>query len=384
MSLEFNKIAAAVLMAGIIAMFSGFIARLLFHTEPLHENAYQIAGVGETPTTGGGTAEPAPEPILGLIASADAAKGEATFKKACITCHTIDQGGPNKIGPNLYGVVDRNVASHEGFAYSSAMQAHGGTWTYEELSQFLTAPAKHVPGTKMTYTGLKKVQDRADLIAYLRNQATTPAPLPTQEEIDAETKAAAAPAESAPASGEGAAGSTAPAESTAEAAQPAEATAESTEPAAEQPAASGGEQPAAGGEQQSAQSTEPAAAAEGDAGLKQKIAAADPATGEKVARQCATCHTFDKGGPNKIGPNLYGVIGAPFAHIEGFNYSKPFQEAKAAGRTWTYEELAGYLANPKAYLPGNKMTFVGLRKEADLVAIIAYLRQHHDNPPPLD
>jgi cytochrome c len=361
MSLEFNKIAAAVLMAGIIAMFSGFIARLLFQVEPLHENAYSIAGVGEPTTPTGGGAAPAPEPILGLLASADAAKGEQTFKKACTTCHTIEQGGPNKIGPNLWGVVGRPVASHEGFAYSSAMQAHGGTWTYQELSIYLTAPAKRVPGTKMTYAGLKKVQDRADLIAFLREQAPTPVPLPTQEEIDAETKAAAGPSEVTPeqhteqteGQAEGQAGTT---------------TTEENQPAA------GSSEPAA---------TQEAQAGTADAALREAIAAADPALGEKLARQCATCHTFDNGGPNKVGPNLYGVVGALFGHLEGFNYSKVFQEAHAAGRTWTYEELAGYLANPKAFMPGNKMTFVGLKKQADVAAIIAYLRQHHDNPPPL-
>ena len=361
MSLEFNKIAAAVLMAGIIAMFSGFIASQLFHVETLHENAYQIAGVGEPSGPVGGGAAAAPESILGLLAGADTAKGEQSFKSACTTCHTVDEGGANKIGPNLWAVIGRDVASHAGFSYSSAMKAKEGVWSYGELSAFLTAPAKHLPGTKMTYAGLKKVQDRANLIAYLRNQAATPVPLPTQEEIDAEVKAAAAPAEEPG----GAGGTTA---------QPAEST---TEPVA------GTSEPAADSSEPAAQSSEPAAT-DGAAELKQMIAAADPAVGEKVARQCATCHTFEKDGANKVGPNLYGVIGAPFAHIEGFNYSKAFKEARAAGRTWSYEELADYLANPKTYMPGNKMTFVGLKKPADVAAIIAHLRQHHDNPPPLD
>jgi cytochrome c len=363
MSLEFNKIAAAVLMAGIIAMFSGFIARLLFHVEPLHENAYHIAGVGEAPS-GGGTAAPVLEPILGLIATADPAKGQAIFK-TCATCHTDDAGGANKVGPNLWGVVGRKAGSHAGFSYSQAMAAHGGDWTYTELNHFLAGPAKYIPGTKMTFVGLKKVQDRADVIAYLRTTADTPAPLPTQEEIDAEAQAAA-PAEVTPEQHtEQTTGQT---------------TGEATEPAAgtttTEPAASGG-----------TTTTEPAATAEAgapDPALRQAIAAANPADGEKVAKQCATCHSFEKGGPNKVGPNLYGVIGGPMGHHEGFNYSKAFQEAHAAGRTWSYEELASYIANPKAFLPGNKMTFVGLKKPEQVAAVIAYLRTFHDNPPPMN
>jgi len=360
MSLEFNKFAAAILMAGIIAMFCGFIARQLIHVQPLHGNAYNIPGVGEpvAPTT---PTEAPPEPILGLIASADVAKGQTLFK-TCATCHTDDAGGANKVGPNLWGIVGRKVGAHEGFTYSAAMAAHGGDWTYQELSAFLAAPAKHVPGTKMTYAGLKKVQDRADVIAYLRTTADSPAPLPTQEEIDAEAKAAETPAETtpteaAPADQHGSTGGTA-----------AETQTESTAQASGTAAGS----------------TQTAAAGAPDPALREAIAAANPADGEKLARQCATCHTFEAGGPNKVGPNLYGVIGMPFAHLDGYNYSKAFKEAHAAGRVWTYEELAAYLASPKTFLPGNKMTFAGLKKPADVAAVIAYLRTFHDNAPALN
>jgi len=375
MSLEFNKFAAAVLLAGIVAMFSGFIARQLFHVEPLHGNAYSIAGVGEpvAPTTP--TAAP-PEPILGLIASADVAKGQALFKN-CATCHTDDAGGANKVGPNLWGVVGRPVGSHAGFSYSAAMAAHGGNWTYEELSHFLAAPAKHIPGTKMTYAGLKKVQDRADVIAYLRTPADTEAPLPPQEEIDAEAKAAAGPAETAPAetAPAGAAPSTEPSGTT-----PAPAPAPAPAPTNQQGSTEGSSEPT-----QMAASDAQAAGADGvDPALREAIAAADPAAGEKAARVCVTCHSFEAGGPNKVGPNLYGVIGAAFGHLDNYNYSKAFKDAHAAGRVWTYEDLAAYLANPKTFMPGNKMTFAGLKKPADVAAVLAYLRTFHDAAPPLN
>jgi cytochrome c len=121
-----------------------------------------------------------------------------------------------------------------------------------------------------------------------------------------------------------------------------------------------------------------------DPALREAIAAADPAEGQKIARVCVTCHSFEAGGPNKVGPNLYGIIGAAFGHIDNYNYSTAFKDAHAAGRVWTYEELAAYIANPKAFLPGNKMTFAGLKKAEDRAAVLAYLRTLSDNPPALN
>lgn len=362
MSLEFNKVAAAVLTAGVVAMFSSFIGRELFHVEHLEAPVYQIASVGGHDAGNGGAAEPAAptlDPVLPLLASADAAKGEALFK-ACAACHTVDQGGANKVGPNLWEVVDRPHAAHPGFTYSAALQAFAGKpWTYEELNHFIASPKTYAPGTKMTYGGMKKTQDRADLIAYLRLQAASPAPLPTQEEIDALQKAEAAPAESH--------GTTTEAAATTEAA--------TTEPAATEPAAT---EPAA---------TEPAGTtqtAEAGGDLIAAIGAADVAQGEKVFKQCTACHTATKDGANKVGPNLWGIIGAAFGHKEDFNYSTAFKEAKAAGRVWTYAELDAYLTSPKEFLPGNKMTFAGVKKPELRAAVIAYLRTLADSPAPLE
>ena len=378
MSMEFNKLAAAVLMAGIVAMLCGFLARQLFHVEHPEEMAYAIAGVGGPAEQPEAPAEEALDPVLPLLAEADPANGEALFR-ACVACHTVEEGGANKVGPNLWGVVGRPIASHEGFAYSDGLSQHAGeTWTYENLNHFIHAPREFAPGTKMTYGGMRKVEDRADVIAFLRQHAAEPVPLPTQEEIDAVMQEAAAePAEGAAegeaAAAEGGDGGSATAEGAAsEGAATEGSTAEGT---AEGQAATEGE---------GAGDTQQAAADGGGDPLLTAIAAADPAEGEKKARVCVACHTFDQGGPNKVGPNLYGVIGQAFAHLEGYNYSQAFQEAHEAGRTWSYADLDAYLANPREFLPGNKMTFAGLKKAEDRAAVIAYLRQQHDNPPPLD
>ncbi|WP_282605874.1 cytochrome c family protein [Pelagibius sp. Alg239-R121] len=175
-SLEMNKIGAAVLTAGVIAMTAGFIAEQLFHKAPLAEHAFMVEGVGETQTAS--VAEtPSLDPVTPLLAAADLAAGEKAFKK-CSACHTVDKGGKDKVGPNLWGVVMAAHASRE-FGYSDVMSDMSGeTWSYEALNEFLASPKKYAPGTKMSFGGLKKVQDRANIIAYLRNQSDNPAPLP--------------------------------------------------------------------------------------------------------------------------------------------------------------------------------------------------------------
>lgn len=209
--MEMNKIFAAVLVAAIVASLSGFVADKLVHAEPLKENAVKIEGVADASAGAGAVKEAAAEPILAMIATADVTKGQ-TLSKACAACHSFTSGGANGVGPNLYGIVGRAVGAHAGYTYSDDMKAKGGNWGYAELNKFLWKPKSEVAGTKMTFMGIKKPEDRAAVIAWLRTLADTPAALPTDAEITAE---APKPAEEA-APAEAPADATAPAATTEE------------------------------------------------------------------------------------------------------------------------------------------------------------------------
>ncbi|ASW05070.1 cytochrome c [Rhizobium sp. ERR 922] len=161
-----------------VSLASGFI----FHSEAPEKPGFAIVAT-EEPAAGGdkGAAAKAETPIAQLLQKADAKAGETIFKK-CQACHSGEKGGPNKVGPDLWGIVDRPVAEHEGFAYSAGMKdfSKGGSekWTYDHLYHFLAAPKKFVAGTAMGFAGLPKEEDRANVIAYLRTLADTQVPLP--------------------------------------------------------------------------------------------------------------------------------------------------------------------------------------------------------------
>jgi len=174
-SFEVNKIATAVLAALLGVLLVNEAAKMLVHPTKLAKNVFEIAVEEEAPK-GGAPAAPS-APIGVLLAKASAAEGEKVAKK-CTSCHDFSAGGPNKIGPNLHDIVGHEKAKRAGFAYSPALQKLTGTWTYEDLSDYLKKPAGFAPGTKMSFAGLAKDEERANMIAYLRSITKNPPPLP--------------------------------------------------------------------------------------------------------------------------------------------------------------------------------------------------------------
>ena len=174
---SFNTVAGCVLASMLFAMVVGKVSNALVHPHKLDKPALAVSDEAPTQTAAAAPAAELP-PIGPKLASANVDAGKAIFQKQCFVCHTIDKGGPNKVGPNLWEVVGRKKGSHEGFAYSSGMQAKGGDWTYEDIDHMIFKPTAYIKGTKMAFAGLPKEQERADVIAYLRSMAASPKPLP--------------------------------------------------------------------------------------------------------------------------------------------------------------------------------------------------------------
>ena len=176
-NLEFNKAAAAVLVAGIVFMVSGVVASIAVKPQALHHTVLKIdTAVGATPAAA--AKEEPLAPITPLLASADLAAGELLAKRQCASCHTLNEGGKNGVGPNLYGVMGRAHAAVAGFNYSDAVKKKTDPWNYEDMSAWLAKPTAYAPGTRMAFAGLKSDKQRADVILYLRSLAATPVALP--------------------------------------------------------------------------------------------------------------------------------------------------------------------------------------------------------------
>ena len=257
-SLESNKVAAALLTAGIAFFGLGLLSDRLSHPEHLRESVLKIKGA-ETAGAPAAAAPAALPPVSVLMAKADTGAGEAFTHKICIACHNFQEGQANKVGPLLYGVVGRDKASAPGFTYSAALKGKGGKWNFADLNQWLLKPSAYAPGTKMAYAGIDNDQMRANVIDYLRTLSPNPEPRPTPTAADTAPPPAASTAATSPT---------------------------------------------------------------GPAPIGPLLAKADAAHGEAFTHKiCVACHNFKEGEPNKVGPLLYGVVGRDKASAPGFTYS---------------------------------------------------------------
>ena len=186
--LGLNKLFAGFLMAGLLLMGGIKLADVMVPHSELAENAYVIEVPETSVVADAAPAAKGPEPIMAMLVEADLAAGEKLSKK-CTACHVFNAGGPAKVGPGLWNIVNAAKGVSEGFAYSAAMAGFGGAWDYAALNAFLAKPKAYMPGTKMNFVGLKKAKDRANMIAWLRQQADAPVALPSADDIAAEIAA---------------------------------------------------------------------------------------------------------------------------------------------------------------------------------------------------
>ena len=177
-SFELNKIIAVILMVALLVIGLGKFADSVFHVEKPKNPGYKVQVESQLTSNTSEATEVVEEiDIVAIMALGDATSGEKIFKK-CAACHSINEGGKNKIGPALYNVVGRAVGGVDDYKYSKALASYGKDWTFEELNGFLQKPASYIKGTKMSYAGLRKEKDRASVIKYLNKNGDNPTQLP--------------------------------------------------------------------------------------------------------------------------------------------------------------------------------------------------------------
>ncbi|WP_417583941.1 c-type cytochrome [Pelagibacterium sp.] len=316
-SFELNKIFGAILGTLVFVMGVGFIADEIY--APIEGRGADYALPEPAPEGGeGGQEAPGVPSIAARMQTASAEEG-ANLINRCQSCHDYSPANENRTGPGIYGVVGHPIASHEGFAYSDALAtlgANGEVWDYEHLDAFLESPRNYAPGTKMSFAGLSNPEDRANLIAFLRENSDDPFPLPE------------APAEEEVTPAEGESGEDAPVEDE----------------------------------------------------LTAALAAVTPEQGEALIVRCQSCHDYSPANANRVGPGIHNVVGADIALHEGYSYSDALASLGAEGETWTPENLSAFLEDPADFAPGTRMSFPGLADIEDRAALIVFLNSISDNP----
>ncbi len=452
-SLELNKIVAGVLGAFLLLLLFGWVSDSVYGFYGGHDEEH-LAFEIELPEEEGAEVEVADAgPSIGELlqtASAD----EAAFR-ACAACHNAAEEA-NGVGPHLVGLLGRDIGSVAGYDYSDTLAGMGDVWTAEAISAFIENPRGWAPGTKMAYNGMRRAEDRADVIAYIAaaggqdisefivlpeedasaegeavEEASTEEAVTEEETAEAPVDERVEPTDATTGDGEGDVADTgseadettpeeeavAEDEAVAPAAEDETQAAEDVAPAAEDGAVAadttGDADASVTGDDVTATTDEvttapsrapeaddasnvdeaasetieeenaPAADEATEAAPAEEAAPADDAAadvpafmqnasaeaGEGLFRACRACHVLEDG-VNRAGPHLYGIVGREVAAVEGFNYSSAMQEK---GGTWTYEELSGYLENPREWVPGTRMGYAGMRSEEDRANLIAYL-----------
>lgn len=332
-TMVFTKIVGAFCGALLVFLLGQWAADELYKTSrPGMEQAYVIdTGDDED-------AEPEVERSFAeLLQVADASAGSRQWNQ-CRACHVMAEG-EHGVGPSLYKVVGRDIASIDGFNYSGALP--DGVWTTEEMSAFIEAPREYAPGTSMGYSGMASAEDRANLIAYIIDESG--------DELADFVEAAAeeAPAEE-PATEEGPATE-----------------GEATEEAAADDAADTSEEAA----QVEEAATEEAMPEDGSE-FAQLVASFGPDDGgARLWNQCRACHALEDG-QNRVGPHLFGVVGREVGSVEGFNYSGALSDA---ADVWDYDALSSLLEDPREYAPGTTMAYAGMSDAEDRAKLIAYI-----------
>ncbi|WP_370276695.1 c-type cytochrome [Roseovarius indicus] len=423
-TMTFTKIVGGLCGALLIFLMGKWAAELIYHGAGGHGEDHAqgyVIETGDDGSEGDSEADSGPS-FAQLFVEADTGKGERVFNK-CKACHSLEEGD-NGTGPYLHGVVGRDVGSVDGFSYSGSLVAVADVWTPENLSHFLENPAGYAPGTAMGFSGLGSIEDRANLIAFLDQTDGDTYEMEVPEEASSEEGGDEAAAEEASAEGEeqsadegsseeqasedgssdeGAAEEQASEEGSSDEGAAEEQASEegsSEEGAAEEQASEEGSSDEGAAEEQASeegssdegaaeeQASEEGASDEGAAeeeaseeqssdegsseeqsGFASMVASADPADGEKVFRKCKACHVADSE-QNRVGPHLVGLVGRDVASVEGFRYSSALEEF---GGQWTEDRLNQWLENSNDLVPGNKMSFAGLKSEDDRAAVVAYI-----------